>query len=59
MGATSTNQNIIIERSYAPKEEACTRAIQTLLRSKKAAHRGGPDAERRSDELGATNKYSG
>ena len=40
-GATVTNR-IIIERSYAPQEEACAQAVEKLLESLPSKE-GGPE----------------
>ena len=62
-GATVTNRNIVIERSYAPQEEACAQAVEMLLKSlptKKGGPETAPDDTKESENIGtATDKYSG
>ena len=62
-GATVTNR-IIIERCYAPQEEACAQAVEKLLEKPLSNQKGGPetapDDTKESENIGtATDKYSG
>ncbi len=40
-GATLTDRNISIERSYTPEEEACIQAIEVLLKESVPSKEGG------------------
>jgi len=60
----SGRRTVVVERTYVPEAEACTRALNLLLarnlQRKKAARPGGPDDVRKvKDAHTATQHYTG
>src|SRR5215218_9943572 len=63
--ASSRRVAAVVQRAYAPQEEACAQAVETLLKKSLPSKEGGlaiaaPDDTKESENIGtATDKYSG